>query len=843
MDLSNCDREPIHALGTIQPFGFLVSVDAEWRIRRVSDNFARFTGTDAEAAIGAELAALFAAEAMVALRDRLTVLRGTDAVERLFGLPLIEGRAPFDVAVHLSGDDFVIEAEPATESAAEAGNLIRSFTGRLRQTETMPGFLREAARQVKAMTGFDRVMVYRFDDAGSGEVVAEALSPGVDSFYGLHYPASDIPVQARKLYLRNVFRVIADVSAAPVAIRPSLDEKGVALDQSLCVLRAVSPIHIEYLRNMGVDASLSISIVVEGELWGLFACHHYAPRLPSLAMRTTAELFGQLFSFMLESRLRSETSDYELRARRASDRIMATIAHNSRLLHDPAWLGDVIFELIPADGVAVFLDGQITLSGLTPSVEQCAAIHDFLNEAPPAEVFAIDSIQSVVPQAAAHADVAAGMLAIPLSRTPNNHVVLFRAQQLRSVRWAGNPEKSVEFGPNGSRLTPRKSFEAWTRLVDGTSLPFTRAERQVAETLRNGMLEVLLRLAEDAAQERGQAHERQELLIGELNHRVRNILSLIRGLISQTERSSTTIEDFVTNLDGRVQALARAHDQVTHDHWGPASLTELLEVEASAYLDHRRSALVMKGPEVLLQPVAFTALALVLHELMTNAAKYGALSTDGTVLISWRLDADGDLVLDWMESGGPPVVPPSRRGFGSVVIETSIPHDLGGEADVSYRLHGFVGHFRIPARHVIGTGGTPGAERARPTPPPEIRAPLTGLRVLLVEDNMIIALDAEAHLLDLGASDVAVAATVGEALALLDADRPDFAALDYNLADGTSVPVARRLRELGVPFAFMTGLGDSLSVPGLEDVPLVQKPYSAGQIAAAAARALASVAD
>ncbi|BEV00264.1 GAF domain-containing protein [Novosphingobium olei] len=842
VDLTNCDREPIHILGTIQPFGVLVSLDAESRVRRASANLGDFATLSAEDALGREAEEIFDAGALVALRERMQLLRGGDAVERLFGVKLFDRRTAYDVAVHFSGEEFVVEAEPASSNAAEAGNPMRTFTGRLRQAETTQSFLREAARQVKSLTGFDRVMVYRFDESGSGEVVAEALSPGIDSFYGLHYPASDIPAQARRLYLRNIFRVIADVTAQPVPLLSAESARGTALDQSIGLLRAVSPIHVEYLRNMGVGASLSISIIVEGRLWGLFACHHYGPRLPNLGMRTTAELFGQLFSFMLESRLRSETSEYELRARRASDRIMATVAQNPSLLNDPAWLGEVTFELIPADGVAVFLEGDVSLSGLTPTIEQCGEILDYLNAEAAGNVVTTDSIASLVPAARVHADIAAGMLAIPLSRSPRNHIVLFRAEQLRTVRWAGNPEKSVEHGPNGDRLTPRKSFEAWTRLVQGTSLPFTKAERQVAETLRNGMLEVLLRLADDAALERERAHDRQEVLIAELNHRVRNILSLIRGLISQTERSSATIEEFVFNLDGRVQALARAHDQVTRDHWGPASLIELLDVEASAYLDERREALVMKGPDMLVEPVAFTALALVFHELMTNAAKYGALSGEhtGTVLISWRRDAEGDLLLDWVESGGPPVAPPTRRGFGSVIIETSIPHDLGGEASIEYRRHGFEGHFRIPARHVIGTGGTPAAERPRPAPPQPDAAPLKGLKVLLAEDNMIIALDAESHLFDLGAADVLVAPTTEEALELVEQAAPDFAALDYNLGDTTSLPVAERLRERGIPFAFMTGLGDTLEIEGFDDVPMVQKPYSASQIAAAAARALAA---
>lgn len=207
---------------------------------------------------------------------------------------------------------------------------------RLDHTETLEAFFREGARQARALTGFDRVMVYRFDEGGSGEVVAEAARAGIGSFLGLHYPASDIPVQARALYLRNLFRIIADVDAVAVPILPQLDEHGRPLDLSMSVLRSVSPIHIEYLKNMGVGASLSISIVVDGRLWGLFACHHYGPRLPSAQSRSTAELFGQMFASRLESRERRLALDYETKARRIADRLLTSVADNASLLDDPA---------------------------------------------------------------------------------------------------------------------------------------------------------------------------------------------------------------------------------------------------------------------------------------------------------------------------------------------------------------------------------------------------------------------------------------------------------------------------------------------------------------------------
>lgn len=836
VDLTNCEREPIHVLGNIQPFGFLIAVSADWLVSRASENLANFIGMAADAALGRPLNDLFSKKALHAIRNRVTLLRGPDAVERLFGLALQDGGPDFDVALHFSGNQIVIEAEPAVQEELEASAMVRAMIARLSQCDGMTAYLREGARQVKALTGFDRVMVYRFDEQGAGEVVAEALSPGVESFLGLHYPASDIPAQARRLYLRNIFRVIADVGAVPVPVRPALDSHGQALDQSLSVLRAVSPIHVEYLRNMGVAASLSISIIVDGRLWGLFACHHYAPRLPSFAYRTAAELFGQMFSLMLESRERRETAEYEARARAVADRLMATVAQDGDLLNNAAWIGDMVFDTIPADGVGVFLDGAISLSGLTPGRAEFSEIVRLLNQSAAGEIFSTNSIQSLLPSAAAYADLAAGLIAIPLSRSPRDYVVLFRSEQLRSVRWAGNPEKPVELGPNGARLTPRKSFELWSQLVKGQSLPFTAAERRVAQTLRTGMLEVLVRLSEAAGQERARAHERQELLIAELNHRVRNILALIRGLVSQSRQAGRqSVEAFISTLDDRIRALARAHDQITADRWGPARLVDLIETEAGAYLGGKRDRVTLNGPNLLIQPSAFTTVALVLHELMTNAAKYGALSDSGVVTVSWRQDSEGSLLLDWVEAGGPAVTAPSRRGFGSTIIEQSIPFDLGGRAEVEYRITGIQARFCIPSRHVAGLAHGDG-EPMRVAEPPPGGPLLAGKSVLLVEDSMIIALDAEDMLRQLGAGSVTTAASVARAQAALREEHFDFALMDVNLGTETSVVLAAELERRNVPFIFATGYGEKGLLSGHGDVPLINKPYGVEHVLGALAK-------
>lgn len=834
LDISNCDREPIHIPGAIQPFGFLIVVTTDWLIARVSENIAAFTQRAPADVLGKMLRSVFTEHAEHALRNLASQLRGVDAIERAFGLPLMADGQLFDVAIHYSGRTLMIEAEPAADTTADAALLVRTMVVRLDQIGPLENFLREGGRQIRALTGFDRVMIYRFDAVGSGEVVAEALRAGVDSFLGLNYPASDIPAQARVLYLRSVFRIIADVAATPVPIIPVLDIGGEPLDQSISVLRAVSPIHIEYLRNMGVQASMSISIIVDGVLWGLFACHHYAPRLPSFAHRSAAELFGRMFSMMLESRERQTARQYEKMARTVADQLMTAAAHDGTRLKNAAWLGDIIFNAIPADGVGVSIDGEIALTGLTPDAEQFATVVDQLNRLSPSQVFATDRIAGYLPAAVAFADKAVGMLAIPSSRSPRDYVVLFRTERLHTVRWAGDLEKRVAYGPNGPRLTPRKSFEAWSELVRGTSLPFTNAELQVAETLRVALLEIVLQLSDLAGRERALAIAYQETLIAELNHRVRNILSLIRGLISQTREGAMSADDFTVTLDDRVQALARAHDQLTTERWGPARLIDLILTETHAYLGDQCDRIVLSGPNILIDPTAFSALALVVHELVTNAAKYGALSDSGTVSLEWSLTADRDLVVFWRESGGPPVSPPLRRGFGSTIIEKSIPHDLGGSVETAFATSGFTARFVIPSRFIGDV--LPDAERADApiNNSGTAGSPLAGSIVLLVEDSMIIALDCEDSLRALGASNVFTASSVVQAMALLNEQPIDFAILDFNLGDDTSLVVANALAQRNVPFAFATGYGELPEVEGsLKLVNVIRKPYNIASLAEA----------
>ncbi|MDG2523265.1 HWE histidine kinase domain-containing protein [Caulobacter segnis] len=841
VDLTNCDREPIHLLGAIQPIGFLLALSPHWVVERASANLDTFLGETWEAAIGQRLADLISTEASHAIKNRFALLNGEDAVERIFNIRLRDDLPPFDVGLHVSGEQFVIEAEPAEGMHGDATNTVRSMVARIDRTTDFPSFYREGARLIRALSGFDRVMVYQFDQDKSGEVVAEAVRPGIGSFLGLHYPSNDIPVQARALYKRNLLRVITDINATPVPVLPALDEAGKPLDLSLSIMRSVSPIHIEYLRNMGVGASMSISIIVDGELWGLFACHHYGTLRPSFELRSVCELFAQMFAMRLESRERRETMEFERRARDISDQLLGAVASDDTLLNDPDWLGSILTDAINADGVGVWVNGTSALSGHTPEVEDFRHLVAAIDQVADGKVFTTDHIADLLPEAERFQDRAAGLLAIPISRAARDYVVLFRQEIIRSVRWGGDPHKPVEYGPNGPRLTPRESFAEWKELVEGHAKPFSPSELRVAETLRATLTEVVLRMADEAMHQRQQANERQELLIAELNHRVRNILGVIRGLVRQSKPHDDDIESFVKLVDGRIHALARAHNQITDDHWGPAPIQALIDAEAAAFLADRPDRIRTSGGYVLLNPQAYSTMALVIHELVTNSAKYGSLSDSGTVSMDWKRNDDGDLIITWREEGGPPVRKPSRKGFGSTIIDRSVPYDLGGSADITYPKTGVEATFCIPARHVTEVAGehTPAIKSKYPRPalghpvePPEQL--LKGHQVLLVEDSLIIALDAEDITERLGADKVVTAATLAAGLEAIESFKPTAAMLDINLGDRTSFPIADRLAELGVPFLFASGYGEQAQLPEQHQTrTVVQKPYTMENVARA----------
>ncbi|MCU0947183.1 MAG: response regulator, partial [Porphyrobacter sp.] len=380
---------------------------------------------------------------------------------------------------------------------------------------------------------------------------------------------------------------------------------------------------------------------------------------------------------------------------------------------------------------------------------------------------------------------------------------------------------------------------AWREIVRGRSAEWSEEECDFAERLRRTLIEVILRMSEEVMRERQRAAEQQDLLIAELNHRVRNILGLIRGLVAQSQHDAMSVAGFAAIIGGRISALASAHDNITRENWSPAPLSLLIESEFAAYLGEDRSRLKITGDDALIRPEAFTVTALVMHELVTNSAKYGSLSARaGMVTIDLSRSAFGDLVIRWREAGGPPVTPPQRQGFGSTIIERSIPHELQGEAAMRFRLTGLEADFLIPRRFLADAAlASPTARERSGTPARTIadtRAAPPGQRperVLVVEDSMIIALDTEENLKRLGVATVQVESSVAGALQAIAESPPDFAIIDFNLGSESSAPVAAALRARGVPFLLATGYAESASemeMLGADGV--LRKPYGRSEL-------------
>ena len=837
VDLTNCEREAIHILGRVQSFGALLAISSDWLVNHASVNIVEFLGVQAANIIGTPVTEFLKHDAIHEIRNRLQLLNSHDVVERMFGISLIDSENLFDISIHLSGRSIIIEIERhVAVSKSDYTSYVRPMMERIKVAETAQDLCDVAARQLRALTGFDRIMVYKFEENGSGTVVSESMSGGFESFKGLRYPASDIPQQARDLYKRNMLRIISDASDHGLDIIPAKNPEGLPLDLSMSAIRAVSPIHLEYLRNMGVDASMSISIMKRGELWGLFACHNYTPKNLPYTVRSAAELFGQLFAFLLDQREGDEErADYE-RAQDLHDSLMSQLAEGSTIADNLDTILAGIATVIPYDGAVSWIDGKYTSFGQTPSREDFVGVAKFLNTTAARRVYANRNLASSYPAAEKFADVTAGILALPVSRAPRDYIVLCRREIANIVNWAGNPDKSVKVDRSGGRISPRKSFEAWREVVRNHSKPWNNVERRTADTLRITLLEVVLRMSDASLKDRAKAQESQEILIAELNHRVRNILNLIKGLINQSKDDSKSVAEFTHIVGGRVHALARAHDQITKENWSPASAQEMIKTEAKAYLSGKAERIEITGPDALLTPPAFTTLSLVIHELMTNSMKYGALcDSRGSVKLDLIEHEDGALEINWREAGGPPIkTPPTRKGFGTTIIERSIPFELKGKAKVSYKPSGLEANFIIPTPFVPQFQN-PEDKMQDIQPLPPAAGTLAG-DVLVVEDNIIISMDAEDIMKELGASSVTVVSNVNAAMNALDEKIFSFVLLDVNLGVETSEPVASALVDAGVAFAFATGYGDAAELTKRFDgAPVIQKPYERSSIANAIA--------
>ncbi|OUD08523.1 histidine kinase [Marivivens niveibacter] len=835
VDLTNCDREPIHQLGRVQSYGAMIAVSSDWIIQHASENLTSILGVSVDDVSGQPLNRVLDTNGFERIRENMRHVQSPDSVVRLFDVPLRTNNQKFDVSFHQSGMHLIIEFEPKTEQAGrDVSAEVFAQIAKLRHPKNLNDLTQRAATAMAELCGFDSVMVYQFQPDHSGEVLAEVRSDKAQRYNGMRFPASDIPVQARALYKRSLLRLIADVKDEGSPIIPQTTMSGVPIDLSLSVTRSVSPIHIEYLKNMGVQASMSVSIMKDGELWGLFACHHDSPRYIDYERRTAIELFAHLFSYEISNFEDAARKSVEVESSKVQNLLMSHMAAGEPLANALRSIHEDIKSVIDHDGLVLIEDEEIYTAGATPSKEQLSRIARHLNRTINSRVFHTDKLLKFDEFGHEYEKVSVGMLAIPISKRPRDYMLLFRKPVTAHVNWAGDPNKPVTVGPNGVRLTPRQSFDVWQQTVEGQSAPWTDAQLHAAELLRVTLLEVYLKITDAANLERKRAQENQQLLISELNHRVRNILNLMGGLVAQSRSSARTLEEFTQNLDGRIQSLARAHDQLTEKQWEPTSLKQLIKCEFDAYSLQQTDRVEVTGPDAMITPNAFTTMALVLHEMATNSVKYGALFENrGQVQIDLSADANGGIVLNWVERGGPAVTPPKRRGFGTMIIENSVPHELGGDADIDYKMMGVEARFRLPSTAISQIVQSEQTEAPTTDVSTSTNFGISGT-ALVVEDTLIIAMDLAEMLKDFGASKVEVAATVSAAMEWLSENHVDFALLDVNLGSEQSLPIAVELAKRDVPFILATGYGASGDlIKAYPPCEIIQKPISDSSLQAA----------
>ena len=852
-DVTNCDREPIHIPGAILPHGAMLVLDADTlEVLQAAGDTSRLLGVPLAELLGQSAAVLFSLEQIETLRRLAAALDLVKPRHLLDPQLRVIADQPLDASLHRSAGSLVLEfeaADPGERFAADplAGvqEMIRGFD----ETPSLQALCQLAAERVRDVARYDRVLVYRFMQDGSGWVIAESREPHLEPFLDLHYPAADIPQQARELYVKNSLRLITQVDYDAAPLVPTAHPRtGEPLDMSQAILRDVSPIHREYLRNMGIDASMSISIIRGGKLWGLIACHHYSPRILPRHLRAICELFGSMFSLQLESREKGEQFDERLASRMVLQNLMLNLASaddyavgltkESPNLLDYIRCGLPVAEGTIQGGVAVSVKGQLTFLGTTPGQSQIQDLIEWLNAnvSKSEGVFSTDRLAELWPPSAAFADVASGVLVISVSHEPSDLIIWFRPELVGTSNWAGEPTKQVVSGPNGDRLTPRKSFEVWQETVRGRCLSWTPADLDAAVDLRVSLLDVVLRRINTAAQERKQAAERDKLLMAELDHRVKNTIANIQALVVQTSRNADSLTGFVKGLEGRIQAMAKAHSLLAQSRWESVSIDKLLREELSLYVSGQ-TAVTLDGIGMQLTPKSALSLSLAIHELATNAAKYGALTAPGgRVAVVWRPATDGGVELSWTETGGPLVEQPKRRGFGSTLIESALSMETGGRAIVHYLRTGVVCDIFLPASSVTYAdaetqGGTDPRTEARPLAAVPDAPPHEAFRILVVEDSYLLVMMIVAMLDDLGWVAIGPATRKSEALALAQSETFDAALLDVNLDGETSWDVAVVLRTRGIPFVFGTGYDVSSVLPdGLAGSAVIAKPYQSREV-------------
>lgn len=550
-DLSNCEREQIHLAGSIQPHGaLLVLREPDLIVVQASRNAAPMLELDGPV-LGKPLGEL---GGDLAGRIRPLLDRTLHQIPAVFRCHIGSGRREFDGLLHrLPEGGLVVELErsgSAIDLAAQVEKALHTILG----APSLATLCDEAAKLFKELTGYDRVMIYRFDEEGHGEVFSEQRNPGLEAFLGNRYPASDIPQIARRLYERNRIRVLVDINYDPVPLEPRLSPlSGRELDMSLCYLRSISPIHVQYLKNMGVAGTLVASLVVGGRLWGLVSCHHYVARTVQYEVRVACELLAESVATRITALESFVQAQAELSVRRIEQRMAEAIAREGDWRTALFDASQPLLQPLRATGAALLLDGQALTAGDVPSTQELREIGNWLDGRPRGTVIATASLGEDEPRFADIRAAASGLLATALSTAPGEYLMWFRPERVRTVTWGGDPRKAIVVGDDPADLSPRRSFAQWHQLVEGTADPWTAADLTAARLLGESVADVVLQFRS------------VRMLIA------RDQLEQVSGQVRRSEQAV-----LLADANGRVLMSNRAFDELlTPGFRPPLTLDEL----------------------------------------------------------------------------------------------------------------------------------------------------------------------------------------------------------------------------------------------------------------------------
>jgi len=603
-NLSNCEREQIHLAGSIQPHGALLVVrEADQVILQASANAAEFLATDKKLQ-GTKLRALggnlweCARHLSHAHGEHIPVV-----VRRHLGDP---DNALNALLHRTSAGELIIELEragPQIDFSSEIELALQSIIG----STTLPSLCDTSARLIKELAGYDRVMVYRFDAAGHGEVFAETRKPELEAFLGNRYPASDIPQMARRLYERNRVRLLADVNYTPTPLEPRLSPiSGQELDMSMCFLRSASPIHIQYLKNMGVGATLVVSLMVGDRLWGLISCHHYSPRYPHFEMRAICELLGEVIGTRISALESFVHGQGELAVRRLEQKMVESISR------DGDWRS-ALFDnarslLLPlgATGAALLFEDQIQTTGDVPGTSDIRALGRWiLPKLQSGGVFVTANLGADEPAFAALTEVASGVVATRVSGNDDEMLIWFRKERVRTVTWGGDPFKQASSGDDPSELSPRRSFAQWHQVVEGTSDPWTAADQASAKMIGASVTDVIVQFRavriviakEQLDQVRRQVRASElQVLVADADGRILESNPAFEELVGATKGALRTLDDLPDYFADAVEVAIRLN-ALRSDRRPWRGEAQLKDKNSDGRLLHVRADAVIAGPD------------------------------------------------------------------------------------------------------------------------------------------------------------------------------------------------------------------------------------------------------